>query len=83
LVNRVAPSGGALHAALELAAEIGSYPQACMKNDRMSALEQWTMGEGDALVNETRHGLATIGSGETMMGAARFRAGEGRHGDAV
>jgi enoyl-CoA hydratase len=83
LVNRVAPSGGALAMALELAAEIGSYPQACMKNDRMSALEQWTMGEGDALVNETRHGLATIGSGETMMGAARFRAGEGRHGDAV
>ncbi|MGB8361035.1 MAG: crotonase/enoyl-CoA hydratase family protein [Acidimicrobiia bacterium] len=83
LVNRVAPNGGALAAALELAAEIGAHPQACMRNDRMSALEQWTMGEGDALVNETRHGLATIGSGETMIGASRFRAGEGRHGEVV
>lgn len=83
LVNRVVPSGGALASALELAAQIGSHPQVCMRNDRMSALEQWTMGESDALVHETRLGLATIGSGETVTGAARFRAGEGRHGRSV
>ena len=34
----------------------------------------------DALANETKLGLATIRSGETLAGAARFAAGEGRHG---
>lgn len=83
LVNRVVTSGEALATALGMAVEIGGHPQVCMRNDRLSALEQWAMGEEDALVNETRHGLATIGSGETVTGATRFRSGEGRHGDAV
>jgi len=29
---------------------------------------------------EYRHGSATVQSGETRAGAARFAAGEGRHG---
>ena len=33
-----------------------------------------------ALANEYRHGLAVIRSGETVAGATRFAAGEGRHG---
>jgi len=83
LVNRVVPDGEALRAAVDLATEIGGYPQVCMRNDRMSLLEQWALGEPDALANETRLGLATIGSGETVSGAARFAAGEGRHGSPV
>jgi enoyl-CoA hydratase len=38
------------------------------------------MSEHEAMVNEVRHGLATIRSGETLSGAQRFAAGEGRHG---
>jgi enoyl-CoA hydratase len=37
----------------------------------------------DALAHETLMGLDTIASGETLRGAARFAAGEGRHGASV
>jgi enoyl-CoA hydratase len=46
----------------------------------MSVYEQWSLTTADALVNETRRGIAVISSGETTAGAARFAAGEGRHG---
>jgi enoyl-CoA hydratase len=52
-----------------------------MRHDRLSAIEQWDLGEPQAVVNEVRHGLVTIASGETLEGAARFNAGTGRHGD--
>ena len=48
---------------------------------RLSAIEQWDLGEPQAVVNEVRHGLVTIASGETLAGAARFNSGTGRHGD--
>jgi enoyl-CoA hydratase len=83
LADRVVEKGGALRAALALAHELGALPQACMRSDRMSVYEQWSLTTSDALINETRHGLAVINSGETAEGTARFAAGEGRHGGAV
>jgi enoyl-CoA hydratase len=80
LANRVAPTGKALEAALELAHEIASHPQLCMRNDRRSAIEQWGMTETEATQNELRLGIETIASGETATGATRFRDGAGRHG---
>ena len=80
LANRVAPTGKALEAALELAQQIASHPQLCMRNDRRSAIEQWGMTETEATQNELRLGLETIASGETATGATRFRDGAGRHG---
>lgn len=80
LANRVAPKGEALASAIALAKEIAAFPQACMRNDRMSALEQWDLDESDAIDNEIRHGLNTLRSGETADGAARFTSGDGRHG---
>ena len=80
LVNRVVPSGQALSAAVELAGELTALPQRCMRNDRLSALEQWDLSEDDAMRNEVARGRATIASGETLAGAARFAAGAGRHG---
>ena len=80
LVNRVAPSGGALAVAIALAAELAALPQLCLRNDRLSALEQWDLAEDDAMRNEVARGRATIASGETLAGAARFAAGAGRHG---
>ena len=47
LVNRVAPPGEALAAAVELADELAALPQVCMRNDRLSALEQWDLDEDD------------------------------------
>ena len=80
LANRLSDPGGALDAALALAREIAAFPQLCLRSDRQSALEQWGMSEQDATTNEMELGLATIRSGETREGAARFAAGAGRHG---
>ncbi len=80
LVNRVVPVGEALDAALVLAASLCAFPQTCLRGDRQSALEQWGLNEADAITNEFRHGLATLGSGETVSGATRFQRGQGRHG---
>ncbi|HEV1998803.1 MAG TPA: crotonase/enoyl-CoA hydratase family protein [Candidatus Dormibacteraeota bacterium] len=82
LANRVAPSGEALAAAIALAEELAALPQTCLRNDRASALEQWGMSEGEATINEFRHGMQTISSGETLAGAEAFRSGRGRHGSA-
>lgn len=80
LANRVAPRGEALAHALTLAREIAAFPQACLRNDRLSALEQWDLSEAAALENETTRGLETLRSGETTAGAARFTQGAGRGG---
>jgi len=80
LANRLAPTGLALERALELAGEIAAFPQACMRSDRASALDQWSLDTQAAILNETRFGMATIRAGETLEGASRFAAGQGRHG---
>lgn len=80
LVNRVVPAGGALDGALELAAELSRFPQICLRGDLQSAREQWGLAEDAAMANELEHGLRTVQSGETRGGAARFAAGQGRHG---
>jgi enoyl-CoA hydratase len=80
LANRVAPTGKALHVAIDLATEIASHPQRCMRSDRRSAIDQWGMTEDAAMRNELQLGLDTIESGETVSGATRFRDGAGRHG---
>jgi len=80
LVNRMTEKGGTLAAARDLANQIAAFPQRCVRSDRMSAYEAWTMPLEEALVNEYRHGIATINSGETREGASRFAAGAGRHG---
>jgi enoyl-CoA hydratase len=80
VANRIVETGGALAAARELAKQIAAFPQRCVRSDRMSAYEAWTLPLPDAIANEYRHGIATINSGETREGAARFTAGDGRHG---
>ena len=80
LANRVVPAGQAEQAALSVAAEIAAFPQTCLRGDRRSAYEQWGMDLQAALGNEFAHGLKTLQSGETLAGAGRFSAGQGRHG---
>jgi enoyl-CoA hydratase len=80
LVNRTTAKGAALDEAVSLARQIASFPQICMRGDRASSYRQWDLDLRDALAEETRIGRATIASGETQAGAARFAAGAGRHG---
>ncbi|HUP91621.1 MAG TPA: crotonase/enoyl-CoA hydratase family protein [Solimonas sp.] len=80
LATRVVPHGEALAAAVALASQLCALPQACLRNDRLSALEQWDLDWDAATQNELRRGAATLASGETVAGATRFRSGAGRHG---
>jgi enoyl-CoA hydratase len=80
LADRVVPDGSARTAAESLAAEIARFPERCMRADRRSAYESWSLDEATALGNELRHGLEVIRSGETFRGATRFAGGAGRHG---
>jgi enoyl-CoA hydratase len=80
LANRVVPNGRAREEAEALAREIAAFPQICMRNDRASAWEQEGLPLEEAMANELRHGVATMASGESLQGAARFAGGSGRHG---
>ena len=83
LTNRLCAPGEALATAVALARAIAAFPQGCMRSDRRSSYEQWTLPMREALANETGHGLEVIVSGETLAGAARFASGEGRRGSGV
>jgi len=80
LVNRLVPPGRALDAAVGLAHELARFPQRCLRSDRLSAYEQWSLSYEDAYRNELRRGRDVIGSGEMAAGAASFARGQGRHG---
>jgi enoyl-CoA hydratase len=80
LANRITDPGQALTEATALAHQLAGFPQSCMRADRLSSYEQWSLDLVNALANEYRHGMDVIRSGETQTGAARFAAGEGRHG---
>lgn len=80
LANRIVPEGKALEAALALAHDLARFPQQCLRSDRLSSYEQWSLSLEDALRNETLHGLEVIHSGEAQEGARRFVEGHGRHG---
>jgi enoyl-CoA hydratase len=78
LVNRVVPAGQSLTAAQELALELARFPQACLRGDRLSLLEQDGLDEEAALAGELEHGLRSLR--EVASGLERFRSGAGRHG---
>jgi enoyl-CoA hydratase len=80
LANRIAPKGQALAAALTLAKELAALPQRCLRSDRLSALEQWSLGWREAMLNEFHRGMTVINAGESKEGATRFASGAGRHG---
>jgi enoyl-CoA hydratase len=78
LANRVVADGESRPAAEELARELAAFPQTCLRQDRLSMLEQWGLDEAAALTNELEHGLISLG--EVQAGLERFRGGAGRHG---
>jgi enoyl-CoA hydratase len=81
LANRLVEPGHALDAAVELATDLARLPQNCLRSDRLSAYEQWSLTCANAMRNEFRHGMEVVQSGETQQGAQRFADGSGRHGN--
>ncbi|MCU1613890.1 MAG: paaG [Frankiales bacterium] len=82
LANYVVPPGEELAVAQQLAARLAAFPQTCLREDRASLLEQDGMDESAAMANEFRHGLTSLAV-DALPGAARFAAGEGRHGGGI
>src|SRR5271166_6357891 len=80
LISEMDFDGEARARAVALAHELSAFPQTAMRNDRLSAIAQWDLGGEEAVANEVARGLATIASGETSEGSARFADGAGRHG---
>jgi enoyl-CoA hydratase len=78
LITEVTPSGAHLERALELAERIAAFPQETMLADRRGAIEGVGMTFADGLELEHRLGRKTLAA--AVRGAARFAAGEGRHG---
>ncbi|KUO16122.1 crotonase/enoyl-CoA hydratase family protein [Streptomyces dysideae] len=78
LANRVVPTGTARAGAEQLAATIARFPQACLRADRASVLDQEGLDEPAAMRGELRYGMEV--SAESLEGAARFASGAGRHG---
>ena len=80
LANRVVEVGQSRQEAEKLASEIATFPKTCMRNDRLSAYEQFSMRESDAIANELEYGLKTLASGEFLRGSETFTQGKGKHG---
>jgi enoyl-CoA hydratase len=78
LVNRVVADGTSRAAAEALARQVAAFPQTCMREDRLSLLEQAGLEEEAALANELQHGMRALT--EVQPGLERFRSGAGRHG---
>ncbi|HVW40616.1 MAG TPA: crotonase/enoyl-CoA hydratase family protein [Amycolatopsis sp.] len=78
LVNRVVPAGTERAAAEELAAQLARFPQTCLRNDRLSMLEQDGLTERDALSVEWQHGMVSFA--DAGPGVERFARGAGRGG---
>jgi enoyl-CoA hydratase len=81
LAHRVVPDGTARAAAVALAHELAALPQTCLRQDRLSVLEQAGLGHDAAMANEWEHGMASLAAG--LEGAERFVGGAGRHGAAT
>ena len=79
LVDRVVAPGRARAAAEALAHELAALPQECLRQDRLSVLEQAGLTEDEALRVELEHGMVSL-SADALAGAARFASGAGRHG---
>ncbi|NNM76462.1 crotonase/enoyl-CoA hydratase family protein [Sphingomonas sp. ID1715] len=79
LINRAVQPGQALTEALDLASRISTFPQMCMRADRLSAYQQWDSGIEQALRAEAAGGEAPLAA-EGLRGAGRFSEGAGRSG---
>jgi enoyl-CoA hydratase len=81
LANRVVAKGASREAAERLAAQLAAFPQAALLADRRSAIDNAALPDfAEALRREGEQGYRAV-LDEGLAHAARFAAGEGRHGE--
>jgi len=81
LANRIVPVGKSLEEAISIARQLLQFPQLCMNADRDSAYHAAYEASSfhEAMRYEFEHGWPILAA-ESTAGAARFSAGQGRHG---
>ena len=79
LVNRVVGMGKSRSEAERIVEEIAAFPQECMRADRKSAINQWSLPLDGALEMEGREAHFIL-EREAFSGAQRFASGRGRGG---
>jgi enoyl-CoA hydratase len=72
LANRLCEPGQALTTAKQMAAQLSALPQTCMREDRLSSYEQWSMNQAAALTNEFEHGQRSLASPDLIANIQRF-----------
>jgi enoyl-CoA hydratase len=80
LANRVVDIGESRQEAEKLALEIAKFPKICMRNDRLSAINQFGLDINEAIAQEFEYGLKTLITGEFFQGSKAFTEGKGKHG---
>ena len=75
LVDRLVDEGGALDAAVELAAGIAASPWTCVVSDRLCVFEGLGMSLEEGLANEDRRGREVIFAEGFAAGVERFTRG--------
>ena len=81
LANRRCADGEALTAAIAVAEQIASHPQACMLSDRRCVQEAAGKPFSDAMNTEGTLGWDYLQSRGFADGVAKFVGGAGRHGE--
>jgi enoyl-CoA hydratase len=81
LVNRLVEPGEALAAAVTLAETVARLPQTCLRSDRRSLYDQWTLPLDAALRNESELGLKVIAAPEMIEGIRGWRSGARKAAD--
>jgi enoyl-CoA hydratase len=81
LVNELVEPGDQVERALALAERIAAFPQDTLLSDRRAALEGAGLPLPEGLELERRLGNEVLDT--AVRGAARFAAGEGRHGKGI
>lgn len=72
LANRLCEAGEALATAKQLGRELAALPQTCMRNDRRSSYEQWSLDLDGALANEFRRGTETLSAPDFFENVTGF-----------
>ncbi len=81
LANTIVEEGRSRQEAELLARDIAKFPQHCMRNDRMSTIQQFGISIKEAMKNEFELGLKSLETGEYLEGSTKFTEGKGKHGN--
>lgn len=80
LANRLVDKGKAREEAEALAAVIASFPQLCMRGDRLAVYAGFDLPFDEAMELEFKLGMESLAGGEFQKGAKSFSEGIGKHG---